>query len=98
MSRSVSDEADSWSGAILRVIEILSAPVLGAVVNSAGSARASGESGASTAAEARNIMRVRFVSMTLAALLIAGFGVAAVRADHDDQGSPDQSKIGRAHV
>jgi hypothetical protein len=38
-------------------------------------------------------MRVRFVSMTLAALLIAGFGVAALRADHDDQGSPEQSRI-----
>jgi hypothetical protein len=37
-------------------------------------------------------MSVRFISTTLASLLIAGFGVAAMRAA-DDQGSPDQSRI-----
>jgi hypothetical protein len=38
-------------------------------------------------------MKARFVSTGLAVLLIAGFGVVAMRADHFDQASPEQSRI-----
>ena len=38
-------------------------------------------------------MKTRFVSTTLAVLLMAGFGVVAMRADRFDQGSPEQSRI-----
>jgi hypothetical protein len=38
-------------------------------------------------------MKARFVSTGLAVLLIVGFGVVAMRADHFDQASPEQSRI-----